>query len=60
MVTCPICGRAAAPRAENTAFPFCCPRCRTVDLGKWLDEKYRVAGSEALPEDGSSLPRDDA
>jgi endogenous inhibitor of DNA gyrase (YacG/DUF329 family) len=37
----------AAPRAENRAFPFCSPRCKLVDLGKWLDEKYRVADTEA-------------
>ena len=43
MAPCPICGRPSRPRAENAAFPFCTPRCRQVDLGMWLDEKYRVA-----------------
>jgi uncharacterized protein len=34
------------PRAQNKAFPFCNPRCKQVDLGSWLDEKYRVATGE--------------
>ncbi len=39
---CPICERPTAPRASNEAFPFCSPRCRTIDLGQWLGEKYAV------------------
>jgi len=39
---CPICRKEARPRNENGAFPFCYPRCKVVDLGKWLDEAYRV------------------
>ena len=40
-ITCPICGK------ENDYFadplgPFCSPRCKMVDLGKWLGEEYRV------------------
>jgi endogenous inhibitor of DNA gyrase (YacG/DUF329 family) len=44
---CPICKKEAAPRGKNNAFPFCCTRCRQVDLGKWLDEEYRVATIDA-------------
>jgi uncharacterized protein len=42
MADCPICRRNAAPRKENPAFPFCSTRCKTVDMGRWLDEGYRV------------------
>jgi endogenous inhibitor of DNA gyrase (YacG/DUF329 family) len=42
MAQCPICNKAVAPRAKNSAFPFCSDRCKTVDLGKWLNEEYRV------------------
>ena len=38
---CPVC-RKPADR-DATAFPFCSARCRTVDLGRWLDESYRVS-----------------
>jgi len=50
MSICPICGAAVKPRGDdNKAFPFCSPRCKTIDLGKWLTEEYRVpaAGEEA-------------
>jgi hypothetical protein len=40
-----------SPRDENRAFPFCSDRCRLVDLGKWLGEKYRIAGPR--PGDGA-------
>jgi uncharacterized protein len=41
-VKCPICNRDAKTRDKNTAFPFCSDRCKTIDLGKWLSEEYRV------------------
>jgi uncharacterized protein len=40
---CPICGRDAPP-GPATSFPFCSPACKLVDLGRWLDGKYRVPG----------------
>ena len=57
MSACPICGKPAASRAENKAFPFCGARCRQIDLGKWLSEEYRVPAVEAPPEEGEG-PRD--
>ena len=62
---CPICGREAPPRGEtktsgNPAFPFCSPACKLVDLGRWLDGKYRVPGPlEESSRDGDSPDRDD-
>ena len=43
---CPICKKPARPRAENSAFPFCSTRCKQVELGKWLNEEYRVPVEE--------------
>jgi endogenous inhibitor of DNA gyrase (YacG/DUF329 family) len=42
-VQCPICD-AAMPGSwqEYPDYPFCSPRCRKIDLGRWLDQKYRV------------------
>jgi len=50
MATCPTCAKPSAPMAENPAFPFCSARCKTIDLGRWLNEEYRVP---VQPEDGS-------
>jgi endogenous inhibitor of DNA gyrase (YacG/DUF329 family) len=43
-VRCPICD-AAMPGSwqEYPQYPFCSPRCKTIDLGRWLSEKYTVA-----------------
>ena len=46
---CPSCRREVLPREENPSFPFCSPRCRAVDLGKWLGEEYRIA--DQVPEE---------
>jgi endogenous inhibitor of DNA gyrase (YacG/DUF329 family) len=30
-------------QASAETFPFCSKRCRFVDLGRWLDGKYRIS-----------------
>ena len=48
---CPTCaGRVdttVTPRPAH--FPFCSLRCQLVDLGKWFDEDYKVAGEPVDP-----------
>lgn len=39
---CPICGKPATVDAR----PFCSSRCRTIDLGRWLDGSYAVPAVE--------------
>jgi endogenous inhibitor of DNA gyrase (YacG/DUF329 family) len=39
--SCPTCQREAK-KNDNSAFPFCSSRCRSIDLGRWLDEEYRI------------------
>ncbi|HXQ52371.1 MAG TPA: DNA gyrase inhibitor YacG [Stellaceae bacterium] len=43
---CPICGKPADAKFR----PFCSARCRTIDLGRWIDGRYRIP-SEDGPED---------
>lgn len=38
---CPTC-RKPASKDGNKVFPFCTERCQLVDLGRWLDEEYRI------------------
>jgi endogenous inhibitor of DNA gyrase (YacG/DUF329 family) len=47
MPRCPTCRSPVRPRPENPAFPFCTPRCRAVDLGRWFTGGYRVPGEPA-------------
>jgi hypothetical protein len=44
---CPICGKLASPET----LPFCSPRCRDVDLHRWLSGSYVVPGSDHDEED---------
>ncbi|MHC4061484.1 MAG: DNA gyrase inhibitor YacG [Planctomycetota bacterium] len=44
---CPVCNKAVKlmPEAKSERerfFPFCSRRCKLVDLGAWLDGKYRI------------------
>jgi len=45
-VRCPACGQPALYAAENPARPFCSARCRSIDLGAWASESYRVGTDE--------------
>jgi len=45
---CPICGR---PPSDATR-PFCSPRCRDVDLNRWLKGSYVIPGRDDDVEDG--------
>lgn len=52
-VRCPQCGGESVWSPENKWRPFCCERCKLIDLGCWADESYRVPVQEeqGLPED---------
>jgi endogenous inhibitor of DNA gyrase (YacG/DUF329 family) len=49
-VRCPHC-RKRAPWVDNPHRPFCSLTCRLIDLGTWLDERYRIPGPQQ-PDDG--------
>jgi endogenous inhibitor of DNA gyrase (YacG/DUF329 family) len=38
---CPICRKPV--KIKDGEFPFCSPRCRTIDLGKWASGAYVVS-----------------
>jgi endogenous inhibitor of DNA gyrase (YacG/DUF329 family) len=53
---CPICRtklEVASPEGAPYR-PFCSRRCKLVDLGRWLNEEYRI--SEELPEPAEGEP----
>ncbi len=61
MAKCPACGRdltvaeqeaGAPPGAAGSRGrwrPFCSERCKLVDLGRWLNEDYTIAGPSTAP-----------
>jgi endogenous inhibitor of DNA gyrase (YacG/DUF329 family) len=61
---CPVCrkviDRALREQGRQEGFyPFCCERCKLIDLGQWLDGKYRIV-SGLKPEDRGQKTEDGA
>jgi endogenous inhibitor of DNA gyrase (YacG/DUF329 family) len=54
-VKCPTCGKSIIWNNDNEWRPFCSQRCRTIDLGAWADEQYRVAGEPVMDESLETL-----
>ncbi|HYC47942.1 MAG TPA: DNA gyrase inhibitor YacG [Burkholderiales bacterium] len=53
VVSCPHCGTSVVWDAANPYRPFCCERCKMIDLGAWATESYRipVAEDDESPDD---------
>jgi hypothetical protein len=46
---CPVCGKPTVAKFQ----PFCSKRCHEIDLGRWLDGRYRIPTEETPgPSDG--------
>jgi endogenous inhibitor of DNA gyrase (YacG/DUF329 family) len=51
---CPICRKPVADAPANPTYPFCCDRCKLIDLGRWLDGKYAIPAASRREETDSS------
>ena len=45
-VNCPTCGAKVEWNERQPWRPFCCERCRLIDLGKWASEEHRLPSEE--------------
>jgi len=44
---CLVCGRRLQGEPSSwPQFPFCSPRCKLIDLGRWLGEGYSLPREE--------------
>ncbi|MFK4074133.1 DNA gyrase inhibitor YacG [Ectopseudomonas khazarica] len=43
-VQCPTCGAPVEWKAESAYRPFCCERCKLIDLGAWAAEEHAIPG----------------
>ncbi|MBB3949136.1 DNA gyrase inhibitor YacG [Aureimonas jatrophae] len=54
---CPECGHPS----ERETFPFCSPRCKAVDLNRWLSGAYVIpgpsVGADTMPDDDEDRSR---
>lgn len=46
---CPVCEALIDP-SKMRSMPFCSDRCRQIDLGRWLGERYSVPEERKLDE----------
>ena len=45
-IRCPRCQQETVFSEQNTFRPFCSERCKTLDLGAWATENYRIPDAE--------------
>lgn len=55
-IRCPICNRVSDIADDAPHRPFCSSRCKTIDLGNWLGEAYRISRPLEENDDESGLP----
>ena len=56
MIKCPTCKQRHNYYQSKPWSPFCCERCRLIDLGAWVSEEHKIKGeSVSCPTDGSFL-----
>ena len=58
IVNCPQCGVAVPWTSESRYRPFCSQRCKTIDLGAWASEAYRMPAAEKDEDDTSNAGGD--
>jgi len=59
LLPCPNCGKKIESTG-NPFRPFCCERCKLLDLGNWIDGKYKIPlVSAEEDEDGTPEPQDE-
>jgi len=43
---CPQCKQPASLETANRFRPFCCERCKLLDLGEWFAGRYSIPTAE--------------
>ncbi len=43
-VNCPTCKKPVEWSPEQAWRPFCCERCKLIDLGEWASESHCIPG----------------
>lgn len=53
-VSCPTCKKRFDYQSSKFR-PFCCEKCRLIDLGQWLTESYTVPAEKLTDEEFQNL-----
>lgn len=46
-IACPTCKKESIWSTKNPYRPFCCERCKLIDLGEWASESYSIAQKDS-------------
>jgi len=63
---CPVCKKVVDAILQEQGrregyYPFCCERCKLIDLGQWLDGKYRIVSKlKSEQEEGENAGQSEA
>ncbi|HXK61908.1 MAG TPA: DNA gyrase inhibitor YacG [Acidobacteriota bacterium] len=55
-IHCPSCQKEVS--RDNPYLPFCSDRCRLLDLGRWLNNEYQIAGEKVEKERGATVEQE--
>ncbi|RKF20860.1 DNA gyrase inhibitor YacG [Alginatibacterium sediminis] len=53
-VKCPTCSKTVVWGEQSPFRPFCCERCRLIDLGEWANEEKVIKGRPVQEDEGKS------
>jgi uncharacterized protein len=57
---CPICKKQVPVLDADAPYrPFCSQRCKSIDLGSWLEGSYRISRPVEEEDQDSGLSRDE-
>jgi endogenous inhibitor of DNA gyrase (YacG/DUF329 family) len=48
-IHCPTCKKEVIWTQENPSRPFCCERCKLIDLGAWAGGDNAIPGEDVNP-----------
>ena len=55
---CLTCKKPIAAEEKTPFLPFCSERCKLIDLGNWLDEKYVITSLSTPPPENPAEEND--
>lgn len=44
IISCPTCKKEVIWNERPKSRPFCCERCKLIDLGEWFAEEKKIPG----------------
>jgi endogenous inhibitor of DNA gyrase (YacG/DUF329 family) len=56
IIPCPNCNKPTEYSLDNPFRPFCCERCKLIDLGEWANEEKVIPGAPVIKDEDEDEP----